>query len=328
MLISGSTVSRASLYNKDEIQNKDIRIGDYVIVEKGGEIIPKVVSVVKEKRDGSQIPLKFPDYCPVCGGVIIQESGEVALRCDSISCSAQLKRRIEHFASREAMNIDGLGESIIKQLVDKKLVGDISDLYMLSEEQISNLERMGAKSADNLIKSINNSKNNDLPRLIFGMGIRHVGIRMAEILAKAYKSLDSLIYVTIDDLMDKKEKGIISDVGDVVAESIVSFFKSNKNRYVIEKLREFGLNFESLSKNIKENPFLEKIVVLTGSLSGYTRGQASSIIKELGGTIGSSVTKSTNYVVAGEKPGSKLVKAQQLNIRVLNEDEFSRMINE
>jgi len=328
VLISGSTVSRASLYNKDEIQNKDIRIGDYVIVEKGGEIIPKVVSVVTDKRDGSQVPLKFPDYCPVCGGVIIQESGEVALRCDSISCSAQLMRCVEHFASREAMNIDGLGESIIKQLVDKKLVSDIADLYLLSAEKISNLERMGAKSADNLVNSINKSKNKDLPRLIFGMGIRHVGIRMAEILAKAYKSLDLLMDVTIDDLMDKKENGIITDVGDVVAESIVSFFKSSKNRDVIKNLKTRGLNFELFSKNVKENPFLGKVVVLTGSLSGYTRGQASSLIKQLGGTVGSSVTKTTDYVVAGEKTGSKLIKAQQLNIRVLNEDEFSRMLNE
>ncbi|MCD6459520.1 NAD-dependent DNA ligase LigA [bacterium] len=328
VIISGSTVSRASLYNKDEIENKDIRIGDYVIVEKGGEIIPKVVSVVTEKRDGSQLVFNFPKICPVCGGNIIQEQGEAALRCDSISCSAQLMRRIEHFASREAMNIDGLGESIVKQLVDKKLIGDVADLYALSAGQIANLERMGDKSASNLIKSIEKSKNNDLPRLIFGMGIRHVGIRMAEILAKAYKSLDALMAATIDDLMDKKEKGIITDVGDIVAKSIVSFFLSGKNKNVIKKLRSFGLNFKLFSKDIEENPFFDKIVVLTGSLSVYTRGQASRLIKELGGTVGSSVTKFTHYVVAGEKAGSKLEKAKQLNIPILNEDEFLRIINE
>lgn len=324
VLISGSTVSRASLYNKDEIENKDIRVGDTVLVEKGGEIIPKVVKVVTAKRLGTEKKFMFPDLCPVCGGAVIQEKDEVALRCENISCAAQIKRRIEHFASREAMNIEGLGISIIDQLVEKRMVRDIADLYTLEPEKVALLEKMGQKSSQKLHDAIVKSKMNNLARLIHGIGIRHVGLRLAEILAVHYGNLDNLMNADENDLVK------IKDIGEVVAASIVTFFRHVTNRAVIEKLRAEGVNFKSLVQKepVHENPFLGKTVVLTGTLERFTRSEASEIVKKRGGTVASAVSKNTDYVIVGKDPGSKYDNAQQLNIPLITEDKFIGMLNE
>ncbi len=323
VLVSGSVVGRASLYNKDEIENKDIRIGDTVIVEKGGEIIPKVVKVITANRDGTQIKFVFPDRCPECGSTVVQEPQEVAVRCDNISCPAQIKRRVEHFASRNAMNIEGLGESLIDRFVEKKLIADVADLYYLDYKKITSFDKMGEKSANNLRIALDLSKNNDLSRLIHGIGIRHVGLKLAEVLAQEFGDLDSVIKAGMDDLTR------LNDVGEIVAESIVGFFKHNENLEVIEKLRQAGLNFVSKRKKlpVHETPFSGKTVVLTGGLVNYTRDEASDIIKNMGGNISSAVSKSTDFVIAGKDPGSKFDKATQLGIKILSEDEFIRIIN-
>ncbi len=329
VLISGSTVSRASLYNKDEIENKDIRIGDSVLVEKGGEIIPKVVSVVTAERNGSEEKFVFPSKCPECGGNVVQLPGEVAVRCDSLSCHAQLKRRIEHFASRDAMNIDGLGTSLIEQLVEAGMLHDVADLYTLNFSKVAQLDRMAEKSAQNLYEALAKTKNNDLPRLIVGLGIRHVGVQLADMLADVYGNLDDLMNTTREDLLNKKEEGIVKDIGDVVLESILSFFSREENHRVIEKLREAGVNFSAHGKqDIPQNPFLNKKLVLTGTLEHYTRDEAFDIIRKMGGTVSSSVSKTTDYILAGDKPGSKLEKGRSLGIQVLTEKEFIAMINE
>lgn len=328
VLISGSTVSRASLYNKDEIEKKDIRIGDMVIVEKGGEIIPKVVSVVESYRDGSQKPFLFPDTCPACGGPVIQLQGEVAVRCDSIACNAQIKRRIEHFASRDAMNIEGLGVSLVDQLVDLNLVNDVADLYSLTFDKLIKLERMGEKSANNLLQALETSKQNDLSRLIAGIGIRHVGIQLAVMLAQVYGTMDNLMNTTAEELLQKKEEGSIKDIGEVVLDSIITFFAQDENRAVIEKLRAAGVNFDAKIRQASDTAFAGKKVVITGTLEGYTRDEAADMIRNLGGTVASSVSKMTDYVLVGENPGSKYEKAKSLGITILNEDQFTAMTHE
>jgi len=322
--VSGSVISRASLYNKDEIENKDIRIGDTVLIEKGGEIIPKVVKVISSKRDGTQVPFVFPQKCPECGAGVVQQPDEVAVRCDNISCSAQIKRRVEHFASRNAMNIEGLGESLIDRLVDKKIICNVADLYYLDYELIASFDKMGKKSANNLRMAIESSKKNDLSRLIHGIGIRHVGLKLAEELSIEFGNLDRIMNANYDDFIK------ITDVGEIVANSIAGFFKYPENRSVIERLRSAGVNFESLRKklSVSVSPFSAKTVVLTGSLNSYTREQASEIIKNMGGKISSSVTKSTDFVICGKEPGSKYEKALQLGIKILTEEEFIRIINE
>ncbi len=329
VFISGSTVSRASLYNKDEIEKKDIRIGDTVLVEKGGEIIPKVVSVLTDQRNGTEKIFVFPKKCPECGGNVVQLSGEVAVRCDSLSCGAQLKRRIEHFAARDAMNIEGLGTSLIDQMVNKMIVRDVADLYTLDYKEVAGLDRMAEKSAQNLFQAIETSKKNDLSRLITGLGIRHVGVQLADILADAYGDMDNLMNTTREELLKKKDEGIIKDIGDVVLETILSFFSRSENRTVIEKLRMAGVNFTSSAKHtVRVNPLTGKKIVLTGTLQNYTRDDASDIIKKMGGLVSSSVSKATDYIVAGDNPGSKLQKGNMLGIKILTENEFIMMINE
>jgi DNA ligase (NAD+) len=321
--IAGSTVSRATLHNEDIIREKDIRIGDTVIIQKAGEIIPEVVEVVLDERDGSEIEFKMPHECPECGGEVVREQGEVALRCTNMSCPAQLKRTIIHFASRDAMNIDGLGPQIVGLLMENEIIHDAADLYYINFEDIVKLERMGKKSAQNLLDSIAKTKKNDIDRLIFGLGIRFIGGKAAKNLAKYLKSLDNIMNASYEQLIE------VEEVGDKMAGSLIAFFKEDHNRRLIEKFREAGLNFEHKSKAVEGKSIFNKMTfVLTGTLSKYTRDQAQEIIENFGGKVSSSVSKKTSYVLAGEEAGSKLKKAEELGVKVISEDEFEAMVNE
>lgn len=319
--IAGSTVSRATLHNEDYIRQKDIRIGDSVIIQKAGEIIPEVVEVVLEDRNGDEKVFNMPSKCPECGGDVVREEGEAALRCTNISCPAQLKRSIIHFASRDAMNIEGLGPQIVSLLMDNNLIHDAADLYYLKFDDLVNLERMGKKSAQNLINSIEKTKENDIDKLIFGLGIRYVGNKGAKNLAKAFKSIENLMNAAYEELIE------VEEIGDKMAESIIAFFKEEHNKKLIEKLKLSGINFNLKEEyNGKEKIFEGLTFVLTGTLSKYSRKDAESIIESLGGKVSSSVSKKTSYVLAGEDAGSKLKKAQELNIKIISEEDFEDMI--
>lgn len=319
--IAGSTVSRATLHNGDYIKEKDIRIGDNVIIKKAGEIIPEVVKVVKEDRKGCEVEFHMPDKCPVCGAETVREEGEAALRCTNISCPAQIKRCIIHFASRDAMNIDGLGPQIISMFIDNNLIKDAADLYTLKYEELIELNRMGDKSVRNLLSAIDSSRENDIDRLIFALGIRFIGLKAAKSLAKAFKDIDTLAKSGYDELIK------VPEIGDKMAESIVSFFNEGENLNFIEKLRASGVNFNLKAKeSTDEQIFESKTFVLTGTLEHYKRNEIQEIIENLGGKVSSSVSKKTNYVVAGSDAGSKLTKAQKLNITIISENEFNKMI--
>ncbi|TDT58406.1 NAD-dependent DNA ligase LigA [Fonticella tunisiensis] len=321
--IAGSTVSRATLHNEDYIKEKDIRIGDSVIIQKAGEIIPEVVEVVFDDRDGDEVEFKMPDICPSCGSKVVRESGEAAVRCTNMSCPAQLKRTIIHFASRDAMNIDGLGPQIIGLLMDNGLIHDAADLYYLKFDDVVKLERMGKKSTQNLLDSIERTKENDIDRLIFGLGIRFIGGKAAKNLARAFKSMDNLMKASYDDLIK------VEEIGDKMAQSVLSFFREEHNRRLIEKFREAGLNFNLKAREGNGRKIFEGMTfVLTGTLSKYTRSEASEIIESLGGKVSSSVSKKTTYVLAGEEAGSKLKKAQDLGVSIISEDDFEKMIGE
>ena len=320
----GTTISRATLHNFDEIARKDIRVGDRVVLEKGGEVIPKVVRVITERRPKGTAPLAEPTRCPVCEGPLVKIPGEVALRCENVDCPAQLKRRLYHFASRGAMDIEGLGYALIEQLVEEKRVRDYGDLYSLTENDLVPLERMAEKSARNVLTAIRNSKRNPLYRLIFALGIRHVGVNAARILAGNFSSIDELMGVPQEDLEE------IGEIGPTMAASIETFFRNRQNLAVLEKLRAAGINFaaESPMQKTDESPLTEKTFVLTGTLEGYTRDEAGELIRSLGGGISSSVSRKTDYVVAGENPGSKLERAKELKITILNESEFRKLLGE
>ena len=320
VLLAGSTVSRATLHNPDEIKRKDIREGDRVIIEKGGDIIPKIVSVIISDEIKRSEPYKIPTNCPVCNSDLQRFEDEAALKCVNYNCSAQVLRRIEHFASRGAMDIEGLGTAIIELLVNEKLIMDAGDIYSLKAEQISILERMGEKSAGNLINAIEESKNKPLDKLIFGIGIPFVGATAAFSLSRYFKRLEKLIAT------NKEELETIDGIGSKMAESIFAFFKNDKNLKVIENLKNAGLLFE-LEEAERGNRFEGKTFVLTGTLQNYTREEAAQIIKNEGGSVSSSVSKLTDYVLAGEKVGSKLNKAKNLNINILNENEFNEILN-
>ena len=316
--LAGTTVSRATLHNEDYINEKDIKINDTVLVQKAGDIIPQVVEVIKEKRTGEEIEFKMPEECPVCGEPTVRLEGEAAVKCINISCPAQIRRGIIHFASREAMDIDGLGESIITLLLKQDLIKDISDLYYLKKEQISVLERMGDKSATNLINAINKSKENDLWRFINGLGIKLIGTKAAKILASEFKDLDKLMNATEQELINLEE------FGQTMADSVVEFFKEDKNIKVVEKLKEYGLNTKAIeSENDDINKVFEGMkIVLTGTLPTLKRNDAKEMIESRGGKSTSSVSKSTTFVLAGEEAGSKLTKANELGIKVIDEDTF------
>ena len=321
--LAGTTVSRATLHNEDYINEKDIKINDTVLVQKAGDIIPQVVEVIKEKRTGEEIEFKMPEECPVCGEPTVRLEGEAAVKCINISCPAQIRRGIIHFASREAMDIDGLGESIITLLLKQDLIKDISDLYYLKKEQISVLERMGDKSATNLINAINKSKENDLWRFINGLGIKLIGTKAAKILASEFKDLDKLMNATEQELINLEE------FGQTMADSVVEFFKEEKNISVIEKLKEAGVNTKLIESDDADIPkIFEKMkIVLTGTLPTLKRNDAKEMIEKRGGKATSSVSKSTSFALAGEEAGSKLTKANDLGIKVIDEEKFLQLID-
>ena len=320
VVVAGSTISKTTLHNEDFIKEKDLKIGDHILIQKAGDVIPEVVEVLKEKRTGKEQDFEMPKVCPVCGAEVVREEGEAATRCIGIECPARTLRNIVHFASREAMNIDGLGEAIIEQLLDKGLISNISDIYYLKLEDIASLKKDGKKFAQNLIDAINKSKENDLDRLICGLGIRNVGSKLAKVLAKKFKSLDSLMNASVINLNS------IDEVGEIIADSIYSFFNQEQTVDLIEKLRNANVNMNYLKKENEDERFYGKTFVLTGSLEKFTRDEASEIIENFGGKTSSSVSKKTDYVLAGEDAGSKLKKANELGIKVITEQEFEGMI--
>lgn len=317
--IAGSTVSRATLHNIDNIKDKDIRIGDTVIIEKAGDIIPAVVGVVKEKRPANSAPFEMPKVCPICGEPLVREEGEAAVRCVNPNCSAQQLRAVIHFVSKAAMNIDGLGASIVEQLLDKKLINDCSDIYYLNFDNVISLDGFAEKSANNLIAAISESKKSGLDRVLFGLGIRMIGSRAAQILAAHFGNIDSLMSASVDELSS------ISEIGTKMAQSIVEYFKQDKSLYIIERLRAAGVDLTYTSTQ-KGNNFDGKIFVLTGTLPTLKRNDAKKLIESYGGKVSGSVSKNTDFVVAGEEAGSKLDKALSLGIKVLSEAELTEML--
>ena len=322
VLLAGTTVARASLHNEDEIRRLDIKIGDTVEIEKSGEIIPQVLGVVREKRDGSEKRFKFPIKCPECGWDAVRPEGEAVRRCTNADCPAKVKARIGYFASRKAMDIEGLGWVLIETLVDSGMVKDVADIYKLSIEDIANLERRAEKSARKLIEQFEASKARGLQRLLYGIDIRHVGERYAKILAKHFRSIEKLASASVDELDD------IPEIGLAVAESVHEWFRAPKHIDLIERLRAAGvqLEVEGAASYVLDERFEGKTFVLTGKLEKFTRDEAAKLIEDRGGRVSSSVSKKTDYVVAGEDAGSKLKKAQDLNVKVLDEAEFGAMI--
>ncbi len=322
VLLAGSTVARATLHNEDEIKRLDVRVGDYILIEKSGDVIPKVLKVVESRRTGKEKRFKMPTACPVCGGVVSRPEGEVVARCVAADCPAQLKARLLHFASRRAMRIEGLGDALAEQFVQTKLVKDVAGLYALTLEQIAGLERMAEKSAANLRAQIEASKERDLPQLVFGLGIRHVGERTAAIIARAFRSLDRLSAATVEEL------DAIPEIGLTVAESVRDWFADAGNRALCERLRAAGVRTELVggAGPVADESFAGKQFVLTGRLETITRDEARALIESRGGRVTSSVSKKTDYVVAGEESGSKLDKARELKLNVLDEQSFKALL--
>ena len=318
--VAGSTISKTTLHNEDFIKEKDLKIGDRVIIQKAGDVIPEVVEAVKSKRTGEEKEFIMPKVCPVCGAPTIREDGEAVTRCTGIECSAKALRNSVHFASKEGMEIDGLGYSIIEQLLDKKLINNIADIYSLKLEDVASLKKNGKKFAQNLIDAIEKSKSNDLFKLITGLGIRHIGAKSAKNLARKFRTMDNLMNASIEEL------SVQNDVGEITAKSIYEFFREEQSIDLINKLKLAGVNMESLEEENTDNRFEGKTFVLTGALSKYSRDEASDIIEKLGGKTSGSVSKKTSYVLAGEDAGSKLTKAQNLGVTVITEEEFEEMI--
>ena len=319
--VAGSTISKTTLHNEDFIKQKGLKIGDTVVIQKQGDVIPEVVDVLKRKRNGTERDFVMPTVCPVCGAPVVREEGEAVARCIGIECSAKLLRNLAHFASKEGMDIDGLGIKIIEQLVDKGLLKNITDIYTLTIDEIASLKKNGKKFAQNLIDAINESKNNDLFKLLTALGIRHIGTKSAKGLCKKYKSIDEIANASFEEL------SMIDDVGMITAKSIYEFFRQPQTMDLIEKLKEAGVNTEVLEDDSNsDDRFYGETFVLTGSLTGFTRQEASDIIERFGGKVSGSVSKKTSYVLAGEEAGSKLTKAQELGIRIISEEEFNNMI--
>jgi DNA ligase (NAD+) len=318
--VGGVMVSRATLHNEDEVIKKDIRVGDTVIIQRAGDVIPEVVKVIPEKRTGKETKFKMPVKCPECGSEIVRFEGEVAHRCVNISCPAQLKEHIWHFASRGAMDIEGLGEKLSAQLFDAKFISDPADLYFLTKDKLLELDRQAEKSAQNLIDSIARSKNPPLDKFIYALGIRHVGERTAKLLAERFGSIENLMAAKIEDLT------AVNEIGTEIAASIVEFFHESKNKAVMKKFAKAGVAPQR--KEISLNaPLVGKSFVFTGAMGSMGRNEAKEIVENLGGVVHSSVTKKATYVVAGVDPGSKLDKAKSYGIRVISEAEFLKLIN-
>ena len=318
--VAGSTISKTTLHNEDFIKEKDLKIGDTVVIQKQGDVIPEVIKVVKEKRTGEEKDFEMPKVCPVCGAQAVREEGEAATRCIGIECPAQLLRSIVHFVSKEAMDIDGLGYKIVEQLIEKGLIKNIADIYTLSLEDVASLKKNGRKFAGNLIDSIEKSKKQDLFHVINALGIRQVGIKAAKVLAKKYKTMEELSNASFESL------ALTDDVGEITANNIIEFFAQEQTKDIIERLKNLGVNMESLQEDNIDNRFEGKIFVLTGALETYSRKEAEDLIEKYGGKTSSSVSKKTSYVLAGEDAGSKLTKAQELGITIITEKEFEDMV--
>ena len=317
IMLAGTSVSRATLHNEDFINSKRIGIGDTIVVRKAGDIIPEVLSV--KKHSESSQTFKMPTVCPSCNSPVFREEGEAVIRCTNAECPAQLLRHLIHFTSRDAMDIEGLGPAVLEQLLDNGLISDIVDLYALDFEKAAKLERSGQKSMENLKNAIEASKQNDVSRLIFAFGIRHIGSKAAKLLAEHFGNIDAIMNATIDEIE------AIDGFGHILAESVFDFFSLEGTKEMVEKLRGLGVNMKSL-KEVKDNRFFGKTFVLTGTLPTYSRKEASDIIESLGGKTSSSVSAKTDYVLAGEEAGSKLLKAQKLGVTVIDENEFNKMI--
>jgi len=318
--LSGTTISRSTLHNEEEIQRKDIRVGDVVLLERSGDVIPHVVAVMKERRKGRERKFVWPKKCPVCRTAIFKPEGEVVSRCINPSCPARLRESILHFASRRAMNIDGLGDALVDQLLEAGLIRRVPDLYGLSLDRLVRLERMGPKSSQNLLDQIEASKGRDLDRLIYALGIRHVGERLAQTLAGRFRSLDGLAEAKASDLVQAE------DVGPKVAESILFFFRQPENRALIRELRAAGLNMKAKAAPVAGGPLAGQVFVVTGTLAGMTREEAHERLRRLGAEIGTTVTKKTTCLVVGESAGSKLAKARELGVRTVDEQEFLELV--
>lgn len=324
--VAGTTVQRASLHNEDLIREKDIKIGDKVVVKKAGDIIPEVVNVIADQRTGEEIDFHMPKNCPECESELVRLEGEVALRCINPKCPAQIREGLIHFVSRDAMNIDGLGEKVISQLFAEKLIVDVADLYKLTKEQLLGLERMGEKSASNLLQAIEASKSNSLEKLLFGIGIRHVGAKAAKTLAQVFGSMDRLAAATEEELI------AINDIGAKMADSIAAFFQKEEAQELIKELKAVGVNMDykgpkPVTPEESDSIFAGKTIVLTGKLEQLTRNEAKEKIEALGGSVSGSVSKKTDLVIAGEDAGSKLAKAEQLGIEVWDEEKLLEELN-
>lgn len=318
--IGGVEVSRATLHNQDEIDRKDVRVGDWVVAQRAGDVIPEVVKVITSKRTGKEKPYKLPKRCPVCGTRAVREEDEAVLRCQNVACPAQVKEAIRHFAGKGAMDIDGLGEKIIEQLLERGLIKDYADLYFLQHEQIANLERMADKSAENLIRAINASRDISLDRFVYALGIRHVGEHVARILAREFGSLERLMTASEDELMQ------VHEIGPQVASSVTQFFSEPRNKEILQKLFSGGVKIRKETAPAGDMRFADQTFVFTGALEKFTRAEAERLVEERGGHAASSVSRKTSYVVAGPGAGSKLGKARQLGIPVISEDEFLNML--
>jgi len=317
--VGGVEVSRASLHNEDEIEKKDVRIGDTVVIQRAGDVIPEVVKVVESKRTGKEKKFTMPDRCPVCGSKAERPLGEAVHRCTGIACPAQIKENLAHFVSKGAMDMDGLGYKFLEQMVDKEIIQDQADLYFLKREDIMRMDRMGDKLAENLLNAIHESRNPNLDNLIYALGIRNVGYHLAGVLAKHFKSMDNLARQTIENLTQ------VHEIGPVVAESIYNFFHNPKNRKVLEKLKNGGVKFPAEKAEVKEMPLSGKTFVLSGGLDSFTRDEARKIVEDMGGRVSSSVSKKTDYLIVGKDPGSKYDSALKLGIQTLDENDFKEI---
>ncbi|KPL60680.1 NAD-dependent DNA ligase LigA [Rossellomorea vietnamensis] len=324
--VAGTTVQRASLHNEDLIREKDIKIGDHVVIKKAGDIIPEVVNVLEDKRTGDEQEFLMPTHCPECESELVRLEGEVALRCINPKCPAQIREGLIHFVSRNAMNIDGLGEKVISQLFREKLIEDVADLYRLERDQLLQLERMGEKSVDNLLEAIQTSKGNSLEKLLFGLGIRHVGAKAAKTLAQEFGTMDRLMDARKEELTN------VNEIGDKMADAIVAYFENDEVKELIQELKDAGVNLEykgpkPVAASDVDSYFAGKTVVLTGKIERLSRNEAKEKIEMLGGKVTASVSKKTDLVIAGEEAGSKLTKANDLNIEVWDEDKLMEELN-
>jgi DNA ligase (NAD+) len=317
--VGGVTVSRATLHNEDEIEKKDIRIGDMVLVQRAGDVIPEVVKVITSDRAGDERPFLMPAHCPVCGSEVLRLEGEAATRCINANCPAQVKGRIQHFASKGAFDIDGLGEKLVGQMVDKGLIRSYADLFALKEDEVAGLERMGEKSARNLMAAIQGSKKISLSRFVYALGIRHVGEHIANVLARKFGTLDAILSAT------KTELEAVHEVGPQVSESVRAFFDNAENRNNVERIIALGVEIETQRQSAAA--LRGKTFVLTGTLEGMTRDEAKARIEACGGKVSSAVSNKTSYVVAGDNPGSKLDKAKRLGVMILDEKDFVKMLS-